>query len=85
MEDQEHVFMALHIKDRGAVGCAYYKDETLFCMDDIRTGGLDMLETLKLEILPTIVLVSPRIHQDDNRPGIVPARASSLVDDGTFL
>lgn len=82
MEDQEHILMALDIKERGAVGCAYYKDETLFCMDDIKIGGLSMIETLKLEIQPTIVLVSPRIDQNNNRLAIPQARAGSLVDDG---
>lgn len=85
MEDQEHIFMALDIKDRGAVGCAYYKDQTLFCMDDIRIGGVQMIETLKLEVQPTIVLVSPRIGHNDNTADSIGARAGSLVNDGTIL
>lgn len=38
--------MALDIKERGTVGCAYYvaREERLFCMEDLPKGGLDMVE-----------------------------------------
>ena len=39
--------MAVDIRERGMVGCAYYisREETLFCMEDLSGGGLDVLDT----------------------------------------
>jgi DNA mismatch repair protein MSH5 len=51
-ESSDHIIMALDIKDRGSIGCAYYvaRDERLFCMEDVPKGGIDVVE--KCESIP---------------------------------
>lgn len=41
------VIMAVDLRDRGTVGCAYYvaREEKLYMMDDIRFGGMEVIET----------------------------------------
>ncbi|PGH21494.1 hypothetical protein AJ80_03162 [Polytolypa hystricis UAMH7299] len=70
------VIMAIDIKDRGAVGCCYYvaQEEKLYILGDIVSGGAEMIEKLKLEIEPTVVLLSTRADHSasttaDNTPG----------------
>ena len=48
-ESLDVVVVALDIKERGTVGCAYYvaREERLFCMEDIDNGGMDVLDTCK--------------------------------------
>jgi DNA mismatch repair protein MSH5 len=43
----ENVIMAIDMKERGTVGCAYYvaREERLFCMEDVVNGGKDLVET----------------------------------------
>lgn len=43
------VIMAIDIRDHGTLGCAYYvaKDECMYCMDDAKLAGLDMVELCK--------------------------------------
>jgi DNA mismatch repair protein MSH5 len=45
-ESSDHVIMALDIKERGSVGCAYYvaKEERLFCMEDVSKGGRETVD-----------------------------------------
>lgn len=45
-ESLDIVVVALDIKERGTVGCAYYvaREERLFCMEDIFNGGMDVVE-----------------------------------------
>lgn len=54
--------MAIHMRDDGTVGCAYYVaiDEKLFLQEDIAMGGIDFVETLLLRVEPTTVLISLR-------------------------
>ncbi|KAL1996734.1 hypothetical protein VTN49DRAFT_7599 [Thermomyces lanuginosus] len=61
-DDLEQVVMAIDIKESGTVGCSYYvaAEETLYILADVQHGGLEILETLKLEIKPTTVLSSTR-------------------------
>ena len=44
-ESLDHVIMAIDIKERNTVGCAYYlaREEKLFCMEDIANGGIDIV------------------------------------------
>lgn len=51
-ESIDHVVMALDIRERGVVGCAYYvaSEERLFCMEDVPTDGLETAE--KCEMFP---------------------------------
>jgi len=56
------IIMAVDMKDRGTVGCAYYvvREEKLYLMEDIKMAGLEIIDTLKLHAQPTVVLISTR-------------------------
>jgi DNA mismatch repair protein MSH5 len=56
------IIMAVDMKDRGTTGCAYYiaREENLCLMEDIEMGGLGIIDTLKLHVQPTTVLISTR-------------------------
>ena len=43
------VVVALDIKERGTVGCAYYvaREERLFCMEDVVNGGINVVDACK--------------------------------------
>jgi DNA mismatch repair protein MSH5 len=58
----EAIVLAINVTDRGSVGCAYYvaRDEKLYFMEDIQLGGPDIVDSLKLFISPTVILVSNR-------------------------
>lgn len=101
-ETLENVVMAIDIKERGTVGCAYYiaREERLFCMEDIVNGGNDVTETcnyhsshlirlltilVKLEIQPTVVLLSLRIDSEEAElDAMRDVRQASLVDEGSI-
>ena len=59
------IFMAIEMKERGSIGCAHYiaREEKLFLMEDIRMAGLDIVDTLKIHVQPTVVLVSTRCDE----------------------
>ena len=40
------VVMAVDVRDRGTVGCAYYiaREEKLLLMEDVKLGGADIVE-----------------------------------------
>ena len=46
--------MALDVKEKGKVGCAYYlsKEERLRCMEDIPRGGIETID--RRESLPVL-------------------------------
>ncbi|KAM5507939.1 hypothetical protein McanMca71_001210 [Microsporum canis] len=69
-EDLCKVIMAVDIKDRGTVGCSYYsaQEEKLYVMEDIVYGELDIVDILKLEIEPTVLLLSLRADQSLEDP-----------------
>lgn len=56
------IVLAVDMRERGTLGCAYYvaREEKLFIMADIKLAGLDVVETLKLHALPTVVLISTK-------------------------
>ncbi|KAL8859369.1 MAG: hypothetical protein Q9178_004047 [Gyalolechia marmorata] len=56
------VIMAVDLRDRGTVGCAYYiaREEKLYMMQDVSSGGIDIIETLKLHVQPTVILISTK-------------------------
>lgn len=56
--------MAIDMK-AGAIGCAYYvaRDETLYLMQDIKSGVLDIVDTLKLHAQPTTIVISTRSEE----------------------
>jgi hypothetical protein len=55
------VIMAVDFKDR-SIGCAYYvaREEKLCMMEDVKLAGLEVVDTLKLHIQPTVLLISTR-------------------------
>ena len=59
------IIMAAEMKERGSVGCAYYiaREEKLYLMEDIKYAGLEIVDTLKIHIQPTVVLISTRCEE----------------------
>jgi DNA mismatch repair protein MSH5 len=57
------VVMAVDMTPRGTVGCCYYvaRDEKLFFMEDIQFGHVDVVDTLRVFINPTVVLLSTKV------------------------
>ncbi|KAF3043231.1 MutS protein msh5 [Didymella heteroderae] len=55
--------MAVDMTPHGTVGCCYYvaREERLYFMEDLQIGDVDMVDTLKAFIDPTVILVSTRI------------------------
>jgi DNA mismatch repair protein MSH5 len=45
-EALDHVIMAIDIRDRDTVGCAYYvaREQSLRCMEDVTSGGKEALD-----------------------------------------
>lgn len=46
--------MAVHLSERGTVGCAYYvaREEKLYFMEDVKLGGPDVVDQRKHNGLP---------------------------------
>lgn len=42
--------MALQVRERGTVGCAYYvaREEKLLCMEDMKLGGVEAVQACKI-------------------------------------
>ncbi|KAJ5576749.1 DNA mismatch repair protein MutS core [Penicillium sp. DV-2018c] len=60
----DHVIAAIDMKDRGIVGCAYYsaQEEIMYLLRDSRSGDMETVEALLLQIKPTMVLTPPRVE-----------------------
>jgi DNA mismatch repair protein MSH5 len=58
------VIMAVDMRS-GTIGCSYYiaREEKLCLMQDIKFGGLDIIDTLKLHAQPTRILISTRSEE----------------------
>jgi DNA mismatch repair protein MSH5 len=56
------IIMAIDLRDRGTIGCAYYvvREEKLCLMEDIKMARLDIIDTLKFHVQPTVILISNR-------------------------
>lgn len=56
------VIMAVDMRDRGTIGCAYYlaREEKLCLIGEIKMAGLDIIDTLKLHVQPTTILICVR-------------------------
>lgn len=48
-DSMNEVIMAVDLRDRGTVGCAYYvaREEKLYMMEDVRLGGIEVIQTCK--------------------------------------
>jgi DNA mismatch repair protein MSH5 len=59
------IIMAVEMKERGTVGCAYYvaREATLYLMEDIKMAGLETIDMLKLHAQPTVILISTRSEE----------------------
>ncbi|KAF5851469.1 hypothetical protein GGP41_004289 [Bipolaris sorokiniana] len=57
------VVMAVDLNTRGTVGCCYYiaSEERLYFMEDIQYGHVDVVDSLRIYIDPTVILVSTKI------------------------
>jgi DNA mismatch repair protein MSH5 len=46
----DHVIVAIDVKEKGSVGCAYYiaREERLLCMEDVPRGGIESIERCML-------------------------------------
>ncbi|KAJ9602597.1 hypothetical protein H2200_012790 [Cladophialophora chaetospira] len=78
----EQVIMAIDIREKGKVGCAYYiaGEERLLCMEEIIGGGSEVVEKLKLDLQPTTVILSPRSDAPADTPNDRLRRNVSLVE-----
>ncbi|KAB2576043.1 MutS protein-like protein 5 [Lasiodiplodia theobromae] len=58
----DEIIMAVDIRERKSVGCSYYvaREEKLYLMEDMKLGDVEVIDTLKLHIDPTVVLVATR-------------------------
>ncbi|QSS49524.1 mismatch repair protein [Histoplasma capsulatum var. duboisii H88] len=65
-EELCHVVMAIDMKETATVGCCYYiaDEQKLYLLEDITSGGLEAIEALKLDVEPTLVLLSTRADQN---------------------
>ncbi|TIA61527.1 hypothetical protein D6C77_03421 [Aureobasidium pullulans] len=63
-EALDEIVMAVDMKPRGIVGCAYYvaAEEKLYFMEDVELGGPEVVEALKIFIDPTVILVSSKLE-----------------------
>ncbi|PSN73019.1 hypothetical protein BS50DRAFT_653326 [Corynespora cassiicola Philippines] len=57
------VIMVIDLQHRDTVGCCYYvaSEEKLYFMEDVKFGGIDFIDALRIYIDPTIVLVSTKV------------------------
>ncbi|TKX25294.1 MutS domain V-containing protein 1 [Elsinoe australis] len=51
--------MAINVRERGTVGCAYYvaREEKLYCMEDVKLGGAEIVQALKAFSSPTVIVI----------------------------
>ncbi|EDN03922.1 hypothetical protein HCAG_01787 [Histoplasma mississippiense (nom. inval.)] len=70
-EELCHVVMAIDMKEAATVGCCYYiaDEQKLYLLEDITSGGLEAIEALKLDVEPTLVLLSTRADQNTSSFG----------------
>ncbi|KAJ5166787.1 DNA mismatch repair protein MutS core [Penicillium canariense] len=79
--DLGHVIAAIDMKDYGTVGCAYYstEEEKMYLLGDSRSGGMEMVDALILQIKPTVILIPSRVNISSLR-----GREQSLARDNDF-
>lgn len=79
------VIMAVDMQKCGTIGCAYYtaREQALHLIEDSRMGGIDIVETMKLAIDPTVILISTKAEEalDD----LLTKSARNDDDLGTYL
>lgn len=72
----DHIIMAVDKTGKYTVGCSYYvaREGVLRCMEDIEDAEEGTVNSLKLDIQPTILLLSPRLEISEQEI----ARSNSL-------
>ncbi|MCJ1308042.1 MutS protein msh5 [Agyrium rufum] len=87
-DEVSQVVMAVDMRERETIGCCYYiaQDETLLMMDDVVSGGLEIIDALKLYVQPTVILISTRVDAsvDELLDPEGPGRGSISGDSGRF-
>ncbi|KAL2437052.1 MutS protein-like protein 5 [Exophiala dermatitidis] len=78
----DKVIVAINLKEKGRVGCAYYiaAEERLLCMEEFGGGGVDMIERIKLDVQPTTVILSPQSDAASESQDTGVRRQVSLID-----
>ncbi|KAL8681092.1 MAG: hypothetical protein Q9186_002744 [Xanthomendoza sp. 1 TL-2023] len=58
------VVMAIDLRERGTVGCAYYiaREEKLYMMQDVTSGGIEIIETSEEFASPYLLEVRPSLE-----------------------
>ncbi|KAH0536656.1 hypothetical protein FGG08_006482 [Glutinoglossum americanum] len=67
-EENDHLnetIVAFDMRNRGTVGCCYYvaMEEKLYFMEDVKLGGLDVIDALKTQTRPTVILLPSRVDE----------------------
>ena len=59
------VVMAIDMIQRETVGCCYYvaMEEKLYLLPDMKFGGLEVIDSVKLHAQPTVILLSTRVDE----------------------
>lgn len=80
-DELNEIIMAIDMKERGTIGCAYYvtREERLYLLEDIKTAGMEVIDTLKIHAQPTVVLISTR---SDERLEMHLSREARGIDRG---
>ncbi|OJJ49749.1 hypothetical protein ASPZODRAFT_59687 [Penicilliopsis zonata CBS 506.65] len=62
-DNLDQVIAAFDVKDSGKLGCSYFcaQEERLYLLGDMRSADRDLINTLTLQIKPTLVLTSARV------------------------
>lgn len=60
LADVNEVLLSVDIKGKDALGCAYYEAENqaLYLLNDIQSAELGLLNSLLIQVQPTMVLLS---------------------------
>ncbi|KAL9609329.1 MAG: hypothetical protein Q9167_005895 [Letrouitia subvulpina] len=59
------VVMAIDLRDWATIGCSFYiaREETLYMMEDVKSGGPEIIETLRIYAQPTVMLLSSKANE----------------------
>ncbi|KAL4942324.1 hypothetical protein BDV06DRAFT_222261 [Aspergillus oleicola] len=62
-DEFDQIIAAIDMKDAGTLGCSYYsaQEKKLYLMGDIRQSNEEIIDTLVLQIKPTILMTSTRV------------------------
>ncbi|KAH6615072.1 muts domain V-domain-containing protein [Boeremia exigua] len=57
------IIMAVDMTPRGTIGCCYYiaQEERLYFMEDVQLGDINVIDTLKGFVDPTVILISSKV------------------------